>query len=58
MGVYKYISRDEAQRVPAGKLLKVKRVRVTKGVEECPQVGCRPMAQERGWARCSHELRA
>ena len=48
MGVYTYVSRQQAQEDPNDKFVKVKWVRVNKGSREKPNIRCRLVAQELG----------
>ena len=56
MGVYKHVSRQEAEKDLEGKFVKVKWVRINKGTAEKPKVRCRLVAQELGYGTKVDEL--
>ena len=56
MGVYKHVSRTEAEKDPTGKFVKVKWIRINKGTATEPKVRCRLVAQELGYGVKDDEL--
>ena len=56
MGVYDYVSREEAMADPDGKFVKVKWVRTNKGTPKEQEVKCRLVAQELGYGQRMDEL--
>ena len=56
MGVYKHVSRQEAESDPEGKFVEAKWVWINKGAAENPKIRCRLVAQEVGYGTKVDEL--